>query len=652
MTTTAARTPTTPPDGPPGASVVTRAAKASDSTTRAPAPHRGMYQRLLVFLRPHKWLMVGTVACSIASAALDTFSFALLIPFLNALFGQQPIPMGGHAVTRFVGFAIGWLLDPRDRMKSLETVILVILAAVSLKNLLVWYGGQLGAQLQEFVTRDMRNVVYAHLQRLPLPYFLRTKGGQITARVLVDTDQTKALITQLVTSAIQNVSLIIAYVVYMFATSWRLTLIALIIAPAITGFMQPILRRLRKNHRRLREDYGEMLSVLQEIVGGMRLVKSFSAEQYEERRFVEASDQYSRRLVRVTKLALLSQPVTEFLGTAVLVGLLWFGARQVLTDHTLQAAELLPFLGIMAKLLQPLKQVTQLPTVAQASLASAERIFDILDEPTEIARDSGTRSAPADFNSLSFEHVGFAYAPDSDTVLSDVSFTARRGEVVALVGASGAGKSTLVDLIPRFVQPTSGRILLGGIDTSSITLPALRALTGIVSQDTVLFNDTVRRNIAYGTEGRYTDAQVESAARAANAHAFITELPDQYETVLGERGTRLSGGQRQRLAIARALLTDPPILILDEATSALDTESERLVQEAIDRLLTGRTVFVIAHRLSTIAHADQILVLDRGRIIERGTHADLLALRGAYHRLYTLQFREDDAAGDSDVASA
>jgi subfamily B ATP-binding cassette protein MsbA len=611
-----------------------------------------MYQRLLVFLRPHKWLMVGTVACSIASAALDTFSFALLIPFLNALFGQQPIPMGGHAVTRFVGFAIGWLLDPRDRMKSLETVILVILAAVSLKNLLVWYGGQLGAQLQEFVTRDMRNVVYAHLQRLPLPYFLRTKGGQITARVLVDTDQTKALITQLVTSAIQNVSLIIAYVVYMFATSWRLTLIALIIAPAITGFMQPILRRLRKNHRRLREDYGEMLSVLQEIVGGMRLVKSFSAEQYEERRFVEASDQYSRRLVRVTKLALLSQPVTEFLGTAVLVGLLWFGARQVLTDHTLQAAELLPFLGIMAKLLQPLKQVTQLPTVAQASLASAERIFDILDEPTEIARDSGTRSAPADFNSLSFEHVGFAYAPDSDTVLSDVSFTARRGEVVALVGASGAGKSTLVDLIPRFVQPTSGRILLGGIDTSSITLPALRALTGIVSQDTVLFNDTVRRNIAYGTEGRYTDAQVESAARAANAHAFITELPDQYETVLGERGTRLSGGQRQRLAIARALLTDPPILILDEATSALDTESERLVQEAIDRLLTGRTVFVIAHRLSTIAHADQILVLDRGRIIERGTHADLLALRGAYHRLYTLQFREDDAAGDSDVASA
>lgn len=613
-----------------------------------------MYRRLLSFLRPHRWAMVGTLACSVVSAGLDAFSFALLIPFLNALFGKQPLPVGGSGVTRFVNFAIGWLLDPSDRMGSLETVILIILAAVSLKNLLVWYGGQLGAQLQEFVTRDIRNVVYAHLQRLPLPYFVRTKGGQITARILVDTDQTKALITQLVTSAIQSVALIVAYVVLMFAVSWRLTLVALIIAPAITGFLQPILRRLRKNHRRLREDYGEMLSVLQEIVAGMRLVKSFRAEQYEERRFVQASTQYSRRLVRVTKLALLSQPITEFLGTLVLVGLLWYGAREVLIHRTLDASELLTFLAVLMKLLQPLKQVTQLPTTAQASLAAAERIFDILDEPTEAALDRGTHGEPADFDSVAFEDVSFSYAPDSEAVLSDVSFTAGRGEIVALVGASGAGKSTLVDLIPRFVHPTDGRILIGGVDTREITLPALRALTGIVSQDTVLFNDTVRHNIAYGDEGRFTDSQIEAAARAANADAFIRELPEGYATVLGERGTRLSGGQRQRLAIARALLTDPPILILDEATSALDTESERLVQEAIDRLLAGRTVFVIAHRLSTVAHADQILVLDRGRIVERGTHAELLTLKGAYHRLYTLQYRDvapdrlaDAPAGDA-----
>jgi subfamily B ATP-binding cassette protein MsbA len=597
--------------------------------------------------------MAGAIACSIVSAGLDAFSFALLIPFLNALFGQQPLPVGGGGVTRFLSFTIGSLLDPRDRMGSLETVILIILVVVSLKNLLVWYGGQLGAQVQEFVTRDMRNVVYAHLQRLPLPYFVRTKGGQITARILVDTDQTKSLITQLVTSAIQSVAFIIAYVALMFAASWRLALMALIIAPAITGFLQPILRRLRKNHRRLREDYGEMLSVLQEIVAGMRLVKSFRAELYEERRFVQASTQYSRRLVRVTKLALLSQPITEFLGTVVLVGLLWYGARQVLIDRTLAASELLVFLALLMKLLQPLKQVTQLPTIAQASLAAAERIFDILDEPTEPDLDRGTRATPADFESVSFEHVSFAYAPDSELVLADVSFTARRGEVVAIVGASGAGKSTLVDLIPRFVQPTRGRILVGGVDTQDVTLPALRALTGIVSQDTVLFNDTVRHNIAYGGEDRFTDAQIETAARAANADAFIRQLPEGYATVLGERGTSLSGGQRQRLAIARALLTDPPILILDEATSALDTESERLVQEAIDRLLAGRTVFVIAHRLSTVAHADLILVLDGGRIVERGTHAELLALKGTYHRLYTLQFRDRDdvadGAGDGDT---
>ncbi len=646
MSTTAIRPPSAAPEPSPGAPAAARLAAASGA--RPATAKTGMYGRLLVFLRPHRALMAGALASNVVAAGLDGFSMALLIPFLNALFGQQALPATGGKLTRFVTFAIGWLLDPQNKMRSLESVMLIILVVVSAKNLLVWYGGQLGAKLQEFVTRDMRNVVYAHLQRLPLPYFLRTKGGQITARVLADTDQTKSLITQLVTSGIQSAALIVVDMALMFAISWRLSLIALIIAPAITGFLQPILRKLRKNHRRLRDDYGEMLSVLQEIVSGMRLVKSFRAEAYEEERFVQASGQYSRRLVRVATLALLSQPITEFLGTVVLVGLLWYGAKLVLVQRVMGGSELLVFLLSMMKLLQPLKQVTQLPTVAQASLASAERIFDILDEPTELAQDRGTRDAPADFGSVAFDDVSFAYDPDGETVLSDVSFNARRGEVVALVGASGAGKSTLVDLIPRFVQPTRGRILLGGVDTGTIRLPSLRALTGIVSQDTVLFNDTVRRNIAYGTDDRYTDAQIESAARAANAHAFITELPDKYETVLGERGTRLSGGQRQRLAIARALLTDPPILILDEATSSLDTESERLVQEAIDRLLTGRTVFVIAHRLSTITHADQILVLDRGRIIERGTHAELLAAKGAYHRLYTLQFHAGEGAGSTD----
>jgi subfamily B ATP-binding cassette protein MsbA len=298
---------------------------------------------------------------------------------------------------------------------------------------------------------------------------------------------------------------------------------------------------------------------------------------------------------------------------------------------------LITFMVLVMRLLQPLKQLSQAPTTAQLSLAAAERLFDVLDEPTEAQRDRGTREAAGLRDGVVFEHVDFSYG--GEPVLQDVSLTARRGEIVALVGASGAGKSTLVDLIPRFIEPTAGRVLIDGVDAREIRLPSLRALTGIVSQDTVLFNDTVLANVAYGAAARYSLSQVEAAARAANAHDFILALPDGYGTVLGERGTRLSGGQRQRLAIARALLTDPPILILDEATSALDTESERLVQEAVDRLLAGRTVFVIAHRLSTIMHATQILVLEQGRVVERGTHAELLARGGVYARLHAMQQR-------------
>ena len=467
--------------------------------------------------------VAGAIACSAIAAVLDAYSFALLIPFLNALFGLSVLlPVSRNWVTHLLQITIGALMDPRDKMRSLEIVIGIILATVTLKNAFVWWGGQLGAQLQEYVTRDMRNAVYAHLARLPLAYFTRTKAGQILARILADTDQTKALITQIVTSALQSAALIIAYVALLFAVSWRLTLVALVIAPAVTGLLQPLLRRLRKGHRRLRNDYGGMLSVLQEVVGGMRLVKAFRAEPYEERRFRDASGRYSRGMLRLTRLALLSQPITELLGTVVAVALLWVGARQVLVDHTLQGSQLIVFLSVVLRLLQPLKQLTQLPTVAQVSLASAERIFEILDAPTEAATDRGTRVADPRFDTITFDDVSFAYdGATSDQVLSHVSFTARRGDVVAVVGRSGAGKSTLVDLIPRFIEPTAGRILLGGVDTREIALPSLRALTGVVSQDTVLFNDTARHNIAYGGTGRYTDVQIAEAARAANADAFI-----------------------------------------------------------------------------------------------------------------------------------
>jgi subfamily B ATP-binding cassette protein MsbA len=600
------------------------------------------YPRLLKFLRPHRWRMAGTIGFNLIASALDGYAFALLIPFLNALFQQPALPLTNGWVKSMLGMTIGALLDAAHPMTSLRNVILVILATIAVKNLFVYFAGALGAQLQEYVTRDLRDVLYQHLLALPIRFFTSTKVGQILSRVLADTEQTKSLVTEIVTRGVSAGSQVVISLALMFGISWRLALISLIIAPLLTLVLQPILRRLRHGYRVLRNDHGEMMSIMQESISGVRLVKSYGAEAYEERRFLGASHKYSGGLVRMARLAVLAQPITEVLGMVIVALLMWIGAKEVLFTQTLQASEFLVFVAVVMRLLQPMKQLSQLPAVAQNSFASAERIFQVLDHPTEKELDRGTRAVDGFNQSIVFDGVSFAY--DDEPVLNDIKFAAKKGDVIALVGASGAGKSTLVDLIPRFYDPTSGRILLDNVDVREITLPSLRNLTGIVSQETVIFNESVRANIAYGRSDKYSDAQIEAAARAANAHEFIRELPDGYATVLGERGARLSGGQRQRIAIARALLLDPPILILDEATSALDTESERLVQEAIDRLLEGRTVFVIAHRLSTIQHATEILVLDRGRIIERGTHQELLSRRGAYYRLHVLQFGEQERA--------
>ena len=597
-----------------------------------PRPRRSLYPRLLGFLKPHWWRMAGTILCNLLAAVLDVFTITLLIPFLNALFNQ---PQTG-LITQIQQRVVGAFLDPADRMGSLRNILILIMVAVVVKNLLIWLSSQLGASLQEYVTRDLRNAIYRHLQRLPLPFFTRTKTGQLLTRVLNDTQQTKAVITESVTRSIQSAAMVITSIVALFMISWRLALLTLVTAPLLIGLLQPVLRSLRRGHRRLSNQFGDMTSVVQEAVSGIRLVKSFGGEEYEYGRFREASDKYARGMMRVTRLAQLAIPITETVGTGVAVIVLWFGAREVLVAGSLDGTTLIAFLALTLRILQPLKQLSQVPTVAALSMAAAERVFEVLDAESEYDRDRGTRTVSALNQGIEFEKVAFAY--EEAAVLDNVSFTARRGDITAIVGASGAGKTTLVDLIPRFYEPTRGQVRIDGIDSREIALRSLRSLIGIVSQDTVVFNDTVRNNLAYGGSGRFSEEQVIAAARAANAHDFISQLPDSYDTVLGERGTRLSGGQRQRIAIARALLIDPPVLILDEATSALDTESERLVQEAIDRLLRGRTVFVIAHRLSTVAHATQILVLDQGRVVEHGTHEDLLARRGTYHRLHALQF--------------
>lgn len=601
---------------------------------RTPAPV--LWRRLWRFVGPHKGKLGLVVLLNALAAFADVFSFTLLVPFFNAFFKSDTLLPQSGTIGRVLNATIGFLLDESNRKESLRNVLLIVIAAVTLKNTLVWLSGQLGVKLQEFVVRDLRDQLYAHLLRLPLPWFTRNKVGQIIARVLNDTGNAKTVVTELVTRSLWSGAQLVATLVAMFTTSWRLSLAALIIAPVTIGAIQPVLRKLRQGYRRLGNEQGEMTSLVQEVVSGVRLVKSYRAEGREEARFTAKNNAFARGFVKVGRLALLSGPVIETLGTLTAVIILWYGAQLVLVEGSLTGAELLVFLVQVMRLLQPLKQLSQTPAAAQQSLASAERVFEILDAPAETTTDRGTRDVATFEREIAFSGVGFQYDGGA-AALQDVTFTARKGEVVALVGASGAGKSTLVDLLPRFLDPTAGRITLDGVDLREIRLGALRALTGIVSQDTVLFNDTVRANVAFGRPDA-TQAQLDDAARAANALAFIEALPEGWDTNLGERGSRLSGGQRQRVAIARALVSDPPILILDEATSALDVESERLVQEAIDRLLEGRTVFVIAHRLATIQHADRILVLDGGRLVEEGAHDALLARGGPYARLHALQF--------------
>jgi subfamily B ATP-binding cassette protein MsbA len=453
---------------------------------------------------------------------------------------------------------------------------------------------------------------------------------------MVDADRTKQAVTASLAALFQNVVLILGTLAFLATISPRLTLITIATAPILILGIRGLLGRLRRHSRLWQEEQGQLTATVSERLGAMKLIRAYGGETSEARFFADQAARYRKRVQRTQRYSSMTSPVSELFGGLVLTLIIWAAANPAVTGVELGAAATIGFLVGALKIMSPLKSISQFPASWAIAQASAERVFALLDEPSAEADTPG--AAPARFErDIVFDRVSFAYA-DGPPVLMDITFAVPKGSIIAIVGPSGAGKTTLLDLLPRFHDPVSGEIRLDGAPLPSLQRASLRALLGVVSQDTVLLNDTVSANIAYGRPGA-TPAQVEAAARAANAGEFIAQLPGGYQTLLGERGTRLSGGQRQRIAIARALLRDPPILLLDEATSALDTESERLVQDAIERLMQDRTVLVVAHRLATVLDADLILVLDGGQLVERGTHQELLAENGLYRRLYDLQFR-------------
>ena len=604
------------------------------------------YLRLLRYLRPHAGLLAISLVLMIAFAIVDGFSIVILVPFLQVLFGgptepPEPLPADAGAFSRVEHFfkhdLWSWLSEP-TALGTLSNVCLLILGIYFVKAVLGYFQQFLPQIVLERTLRDLREQVFEHLQHLSFRWYQRTRAGQLMSIMANDVNMLKDAIATGLYKASQYLLEAIVTLTILVAISWRLTLVAVAVLPPITWIVVTIAGKLRRVNRERLRKFGDVTSTLQENVAGIRVVKAFGAERYERERFGRDNRGYFRNIVRSKKYALMGTPLSELLLAGAVVLILWIGGRMILVSGTLAPETFFVFLVAALKLSSPIKYLSKLNEDVQPALAACERIFDILDTEPEVREAPDARPVRSFEDAIEYRSVSFAYEDASGPVLHDISFTVRRGEVLALVGPSGGGKSTIVDLLPRFYDPLSGAILFDGVDLRALRLADLRAQLGIVTQEVILFHDTVAANIAYGSAPDLE--RLREAARAANALEFIEDLPEGFATLVGERGIRLSGGQRQRLAIARAIYRNPPILIFDEATSALDTESEMLVQQAIARLMENRTSIVIAHRLSTVLHADRIVVIEDGRIVERGTHAELMAMEGRYSQLYELQFAD------------
>lgn len=607
----------------------------STSKHRLTEHEKQLYLRVLSRTRPFMWRLVLALVFGILYGGSLFGLLAAGKSGLSQVFGGRTTQLQTAAQSWIENIYSGEIGHATLLMAGLM-MLLVLLAC--LRGVSFFYSKYLIEWVAQRVIMLLRNELFAKILHLPLLYFTGSRTGELMSRTLNDTQLIERGITEVICDLVQQPFVLIFAAAALCLTDLRLALISLAIFPIC---ILPVLifgRRVRRHAKIGQERIADLSSIQQEAIGGAAIVKAFGMEDREQERFETHNADFFRRQIKITASKAAVNPLMEVF-SVITACLILIYSRMAGLD----ISDLIVFIVAMVAMYDPAKKLSRVHLVIQQSTAAAERIFAILDTEDTVATLPGARPLDHDVRQIRFEHVSFSYAPSAPPVLDDISISAHAGELVALVGGSGAGKTTLVNLLPRFFDVTAGHIYLDDHDLRDYTLPSLRLQIGLVTQETFLFNNTVAANIAYGDPSA-TREQIEAAAQKAHAHEFIMAMPDGYETVIAERGSLLSGGQRQRLAIARALLRNPPILILDEATSALDTESERAVQDALDEAMQGRTVFAIAHRLSTIRRADQILVLDRGHIAERGRHDDLLAKDGIYRHLYKMQFEQQHEA--------
>ncbi|WP_337041826.1 ABC transporter ATP-binding protein [Emticicia sp. 17c] len=602
------------------------------------------YLRLLSYARPLGSFIAPFLITSILASIFGVLNFTLLIPLLKVLFNQVDaqemskmlVPTSGFDPIKEFNYYFAKFLSQHGKQGALMFVCAVVAVTIILSNVFKYISIRLLENFKSNMVANLRQAVFGKAIHLHLGFFSNERKGNLISRIVTDVQEVENSIANTFSAATKEFFLFLAYIYSLFAISWNLTLFALLVIPISGIFISTLVKKMKHNAGEGQQRLSNLISLMDEVFGGMRVVKGFVAESFVTEKFREENQGYRKAIFNLAARREMASPFSEIMGVFVVIGILLYGGSLILSNEsTLEASEFITYIAIFSQVMRPAKDISNAFSSAQRGLASGERVLDLIDSHSLIKDATHAVDLKNFEKSVEFKDVDFSYDGNIQ-VLKNISFTLAKGKTIALVGSSGGGKSTIADLVPRFYDPTGGAILIDGVDLKQVSQQSLRQLMGIVTQEAVLFNDTIFNNIAFGKN--VSEEAIIQAARIANAHDFIVQQPEGYQTIIGDRGTKLSGGQRQRLSIARAILQNPPVLILDEATSALDTESEKLVQDALTNLMKNRTTLVIAHRLSTIQNADEILVVHKGEIIERGTHEDLLSIpNGFYKKLSLMQ---------------